>query len=129
MSSDTGVLMPKEGSKFVALNSKNVKIKEDGIDKLGDLIVEEVNCGMLSPGNFSQVDVHPKSDDPDAIAWIFLVDTLNFCFWHNENEEGWKVDGYTGYFALCAAINRAIKEKVRKLCVIYLSFDCVCGQF
>lgn len=24
---------------------------------------------------------------------------------------GWEVDGYTGYFALCAAVNRAIKEK------------------
>lgn len=38
------------------------------------------------------------------------MDTLNFCFWNFENEIGWKVDGYTGYFALCAAVNRAMKE-------------------
>lgn len=38
------------------------------------------------------------------------MDTLNFCFWRNDNGDGWQVDGYTGYFALCAAINRAFKE-------------------
>lgn len=47
---------------------------------------------------------------------IFVVDTLNFCFWtpkecppftveYNNNE-------YTGYWALCAAINRALDENI-----------------
>lgn len=59
--------------------------------------------------NFSQNQHHPKCTDPIAIDWIFVVDTLNFCFWKQEGQPGWTVDGYSGYFALCAAINRAIK--------------------
>ncbi|CAH1998745.1 unnamed protein product [Acanthoscelides obtectus] len=106
------VLSPKEGAKIIASKAKHVKIKEEGINKLGDVIVEEITSGQLSPDNFSQVEVHPSPDEPWALDWLFVVDTLNFCFWHNENDEGWVVEGYTGYFALCAAINRAIKEKV-----------------
>lgn len=106
------VLMPKKAAEFIASKAKHVKIVSDNIKKLGDILVNEIETGKLSPKNFSQTDVHPRSDQPWAIDWIFVVDTLNFCFWHNENEEGWKVEGYTGYFALCAAINRAQKEKV-----------------
>ncbi|KAJ8938638.1 hypothetical protein NQ318_015937 [Aromia moschata] len=92
--------------------AKHVKIKEENIKRLGDVLVEEIKLGRLSPDNFSQTDVHPNSDDAWALDWLFVVDTLNFCFWHNEKEEGWKVEGYTGYFALCAAINRAQREKI-----------------
>ncbi|XP_019878710.2 queuosine salvage protein [Aethina tumida] len=105
-------LNPKDSGKIIAELSTFVKIKKDGITKLGDEIVEEIDSGRLTPGNFSQVDVHPNSNDPWALDWLFIVDTLNFCFWHHEHEEGWKVEGYTGYFALCAAINRALKENV-----------------
>lgn len=109
------VLMPKKAAEFIASKAKNVKIVSQNIEKLGDILVQEINSGKLSSNNFSQVDVHPTSDKPWAIDWIFLVDTLNFCFWHNENEEGWKVNGYSGYFALCAAINRAQDENVCNL--------------
>lgn len=104
--------MPKKAAEFIASQAKYVKIISNNIKELGDILVEEVENGNLSPKNFSHTDVHPTSEQPWAIDWIFVVDTLNFCFWHKENKEGWKVDGYTGYFALCAAINRAQKEKV-----------------
>jgi len=105
-------LPPKESGKFISDSAKHVKINEDGIKKLGDLLVEEINSGQLSPENFSQNQFHPKPEDPWALDWIFVVDTINFCFWHTENEEGWVVEGKSGYFALCNAINRAMKEKV-----------------
>ncbi|KAJ8926322.1 hypothetical protein NQ314_021307 [Rhamnusium bicolor] len=105
-------LSVKTSAKFISSLSKHVKINEESIHKLGDILIEEIESGRLSPNNFSQTDVHPKSDEPWALDWLFVVDTLNFCFWHKENEEGWKVDGYSGYFALCAAVNRAQKEKV-----------------
>jgi hypothetical protein len=71
--------------------------------------VQEIESGKLSSENFTQVKLHPKAEDPWALDWLFVVDTLNFCFWSLEDEVGWTVDGYTGYFALCAAINRALK--------------------
>ncbi|XP_018572949.1 queuosine salvage protein [Anoplophora glabripennis] len=106
------VLTPKESGKLIRSLSKQVTINEEGIEKLGNVLIEEIKSGKLSPDNFSQTPVHPKPEDPWAIDWIFVVDTLNFCFWSNENEEGWKVEGYTGYFALCAAIKRAQREKI-----------------
>lgn len=67
----------------------------------------------MSIDNFSQVNFHPKSSESYALNWIFIVDTLNFCFWTPENRKGkFTIEGQSGYFALCAAINRAIKEGV-----------------
>lgn len=41
------------------------------------------------------------------------MDTLNFCFWSfDDAKEKYTVKGETGYFALCAAINRALDEKI-----------------
>lgn len=63
--------------------------------------------------NFSQVNFHPKASESHALNWIFLIDTLNFCFWTPEEQPGkWTVENETGYFALCAAINRALKEGI-----------------
>ncbi|XP_044746382.1 queuosine salvage protein [Coccinella septempunctata] len=104
------MISPKVSAEYISLHSTNVKIKTDGLRKLGDLLCDEVKSGKLSPSNFSQTELHPTSNDPWALDWILVVDTLNYCFWHNEDELGWRVDGYTGYFALCAAINKAIKN-------------------
>jgi hypothetical protein len=52
-----------------------------------------------------------------AINWIFLVDTLNFSFWSENKDNNSKEIKYQvvynnktweGYWALCAAINRAL---------------------
>lgn len=77
-------------------------------------LIQEIQAGRLSPEYFSQSEVHPKFTDPWAIDWIFVVDTINFCFWKPEHETGWKVNNKTGYIALCAAINRA--QQVIFLC-------------
>ncbi|CAN8065225.1 unnamed protein product [Agarophyton chilense] len=60
--------------------------------------------------------LHPSSSSPHALEWIFLVDTLNFCFWTPRAVEPftvlYKSTPYTGYWALCAAVNRAIDEQI-----------------
>lgn len=69
--------------------------------------------GSLDVRNFSQHEFHPQESDKNALNWIFIIDTLNFCFWTNEgSQEKWTVDGQTGYFALCAAIKRALTNSV-----------------
>lgn len=105
-------LQPREAAKFIAESSSDIKISDKGIEKLGKVLIEDINSGALSVENFSQKNVHPSKHDRKALDWLFVVDTLNFCFWSNEQDDGWTVDGHTGYFALCAAINRALKEKV-----------------
>jgi len=55
--------------------------------------------------------LHPKVADEKAIDWIFVIDSLNFSFWPNSNED-YTINGYNGYWALCAAINRAIDNHI-----------------
>lgn len=56
---------------------------------------------------FSQHQYHPTPNDKDAIEWLFVIDTLNFCFWTPEDDTKWQVCGESGYYALCAALKRA----------------------
>lgn len=75
-------------------------------------VVSAIISGQLDVKNFSQHEHHPKPTDKNAIEWIFVIDTLNFCFWTPENAAKWTVSGETGYFGLCAAINRALKNGI-----------------
>ncbi|XP_011134932.1 queuosine salvage protein isoform X2 [Harpegnathos saltator] len=75
-----------------------------------DLIVKAIADSSLSLNNFLQCEFHPKHDDPLAVDWIFILDTLNFSFWTQTGAKKWTVNGQTGYFALCAAVKRAIEE-------------------
>lgn len=53
--------------------------------------------------------IHPDKYHEKAVDWVFVTDALNFCFWSLNKESQWTVNGYTGYFALEAALHRAIK--------------------
>lgn len=75
-------------------------------------VVKAIISKELDVANFSQHEHHPKPCDKNAIEWIFVIDTLNFCFWTPENATKWQVCGETGYFALCAAINRAQRNGI-----------------
>lgn len=66
----------------------------------------------LKISNFSQSKYHPKPTDSWAIEQLFLIDTLNFCFWPLPGEPKWTVCNESGYFALCAAIDRAVQNRI-----------------
>ena len=55
--------------------------------------------------------LHPKVADKRAIDWIFVIDSLNFSFWPNSNQD-YSINSHTGYWALCAAINRALDNGI-----------------
>ncbi|XP_076235542.1 queuosine 5'-phosphate N-glycosylase/hydrolase [Calliopsis andreniformis] len=103
-------LMPKESAKLIARLSKNVSIEEEGIKNLACMILVGLKDHTVSVNNFSQCQFHPSSEDPRAVDWIFVLDTLNYSFWSKKESLKWTVNGHTGYFALCAAIKRAIDE-------------------
>lgn len=64
----------------------------------------------LQIANFSQSKYHPKASDPWALDQLFVIDTLNFCFWSPPGQPKWTVSNESGYFALCAAISRAMQN-------------------
>lgn len=55
--------------------------------------------------------LNPKDMTESTLEWIFVVDLLNFSFW-SSTEQVYSVEGYTGYWALCAAINRGLREGI-----------------
>ena len=103
-------VMPRESAKLIARLSKNVFIEEEGVKNLACVILEGLKDRTISVNNFSQLQFHPSPDDPRAVDWIFVLDTLNYSFWSRKDSPKWTVDGQIGYFALCAAVKRAIDE-------------------
>ncbi|XP_065370122.1 queuosine 5'-phosphate N-glycosylase/hydrolase [Calliphora vicina] len=103
-------LLPRESGEFIVKNAQYIKIKPEGIENLTKEIIKGIQEKRIDVNNFSQHDLHPKPTDDFALEWIFVVDTLNFCFWTPADYTKYKVMGHTGYFALCAALNRAMKE-------------------
>uniref|UniRef100_A0A1B6C8Q7 Queuosine 5'-phosphate N-glycosylase/hydrolase n=1 Tax=Clastoptera arizonana TaxID=38151 RepID=A0A1B6C8Q7_9HEMI len=107
-------LLPKESGSLISKTSTNVFINKDGVLKLSEQIANKLLSEEALNFSYSSSDCHPKPSK-DAIDWIFVVDTLNFCFWSDIGkswEVTWNDKVYTGYFALCAAINRALQEGI-----------------
>ncbi|CAB4481639.1 uncharacterized protein OCT59_001965 [Rhizophagus irregularis] len=113
-----------ESAYFISKNSKDVFIPQDSIQEAANTIYSNMKKLKYSISVWKQHELHPKVANEDAINWIFLVDLLNFSFWSDlEKEKGSNIQErfsiyhkdkiYTGYWSLCAAINRAIDEGIQ----------------
>ncbi|XP_050536222.1 queuosine salvage protein isoform X2 [Daktulosphaira vitifoliae] len=110
------VLAILESCKQVLKDSQDVKINYSRIPYLANKICEKILNGILVPEEFKKSPLHPKFEDEGAVNWIFIIDSLNFCFFDPNNKRHWTVtwknEIYTGYFGLCAAINKAIEKGI-----------------
>ncbi|KAM3588653.1 hypothetical protein VKS41_001094 [Umbelopsis sp. WA50703] len=109
---------------MISQNSQDVSVPPAGVKKAAQVVYENMKKRQYSTKTWKQHPLNPKIADGTAIDWIFLVDLLNFSFWSERDPDDKSVphparyaveyDGvkYTGYWALCACINRAIKEGV-----------------
>ena len=77
-----------------------------------ELILEQIKKKRYSTKAWKEHALNPKECTKETIEWIFLVDLLNFSFWNERSELlEYSVNGYKGYWSLCAAINRAIYDE------------------
>jgi hypothetical protein len=119
------LVMPLESAGFVMKNAKSVNLNQSGIDFLAKKIYDSLKSRNCSYFNWKAAPLNPKKMNEFAINWIFLVDSLNFSFWsdlelnNNTNKMSSQIEKYTvvynnvqyhGYWALCAAVNRALDE-------------------
>ncbi|CAG2101412.1 unnamed protein product [Medioppia subpectinata] len=105
---------PLVSSESVVNSAKDVWIKEEGIEKMAQMLLllkHEIESKKYGTSVWREHPLHPKVADQKTIDWIFVIDSLNFSFWPNPNED-YTIDGHTGYWALCAAINRAISKGI-----------------
>jgi hypothetical protein len=92
----------------VVEGAASVRIDPDAVERLAEKIANR----EFTPPEWAH-DLH-WSGEPDATAnFIFVLDALNFCFW---GEPRWIVtyngERYNGYWALAAALTRAMKQDV-----------------
>uniref|UniRef100_A0A0K0G2H2 Queuosine 5'-phosphate N-glycosylase/hydrolase n=1 Tax=Strongyloides venezuelensis TaxID=75913 RepID=A0A0K0G2H2_STRVS len=111
-----GVLSPRQTGEFVADGrNPNVKCNEDGVIKAANMIVEAMRNGEIVQVDFDAYELHPKSGREDSIDWVFFMDVINFSFWSEKGNPfhvTYKGKKYSGYFAGCAAVNRALDNGI-----------------
>jgi hypothetical protein len=95
-------------------------------------VVERANDVTIDPEKLEQVaeelldnasepptwddKLHFRDGTWRTAGWVFVLDALNFCFWSEDPDPGerWRVEYkgelYDGYWALAAALRRAVDE-------------------
>jgi len=111
------VMMPAESGRWITTRATQVKILDEGVENCARDIYNKVSSGELEMTKmFVKTDVHPKESDNSGIDWVFFADTLNFSFWMPESGPQYLVtyngQTYTGYLAMCAAINRSLDKGI-----------------
>ncbi|CAG9796875.1 unnamed protein product [Diatraea saccharalis] len=104
------ILQPAKSAEYIARLSNHVKIHESGINKLCEEVLLSLKSNKLEiPATGANIQ-YPDKEDVRTVDWIFVADALNFCFWSYSDNNKWTVDNYSGYYALEAALSRALKE-------------------
>ncbi|XP_026758870.2 queuosine salvage protein [Galleria mellonella] len=106
-----GILPPAQSALYISEHSTHVKIHEEGLEKLSAEMFTSIKDKLEIPDTGANISYLSK-DDPKAVDWIFVADALNFCFWSYTGAVKWTVDGHSGYYALEAALSRAVKEGI-----------------
>ncbi|XP_063788930.1 queuosine 5'-phosphate N-glycosylase/hydrolase-like [Pseudophryne corroboree] len=110
-------LAPREAGKFITENSKDVFVEPQGVSSLAKKLFEKIGRKEISLAGWKTLhELNPQSSGEDAVNWVFFADTLNFSFWSESQEKKflvrYKGKEYSGYWAFCAAINRALDEGI-----------------
>ncbi|KAF9173214.1 hypothetical protein BGX21_004457 [Mortierella sp. AD011] len=87
-------------------------------------IFEAMKKTHYDTSKWKEHPLNPKECNASTVDWIFLVDLLNFSFWSEididdtgvPHPDRYRVTfhdvGYTGYWSMVAAINRALEEGI-----------------
>ncbi|OTF74014.1 DUF2419 domain containing protein [Euroglyphus maynei] len=105
-------MLPKESAQFVMSVADHVTIDTNSVKELATRLKESVSLNEYDLKKWkSDNPLHPQEMVEKSIDHIFFIDSLNFSFWPDENQD-FSIDGEIGYWALCAAIKRALNEKI-----------------
>jgi hypothetical protein len=96
-----------ETSQNVANKSVYVWIDENAVEDLCKTWVEK-GIGAPPWDSFH----HFEGASEDTVAYLFVLDALNFCFWPPPGKARWEIEygsrRYSGYYALSLSLKRAI---------------------
>eukprot|EP01117_Protostelium_nocturnum_P015076 TRINITY_DN5801_c0_g1_i3.p1 TRINITY_DN5801_c0_g1~~TRINITY_DN5801_c0_g1_i3.p1 ORF type:complete len:303 (+),score=105.23 TRINITY_DN5801_c0_g1_i3:87-995(+) len=105
-----------ESAEFISANSKDVKICHDGMDDAAKELCKAYKTGEFRLENWKKHELNPTIEEESTLDWIFLVDTLNFCFWNPPGNPLYSINyrgkNWTGYWTLPASIDLALEEGI-----------------
>ncbi len=98
-----------ETTKYVVERSRYIDINKDKIKELAENWAKEK---IKIPGwNY---DYHFFDNSWQTCEYLFVLDSLNFCFWSKEPADKWRIkyqNSYLdGYFALSYSLKKAVEE-------------------
>ncbi|ORX69288.1 hypothetical protein DL89DRAFT_268291 [Linderina pennispora] len=106
-----------DSAEFINRTSQDVSVPLNGVKAAAQKIMQRMQQIGYSTAEWKKNTLTPSVADSAAIEWIFVVDSLNFSFWTDKpqaNQYTVSLDGqaYRGYWTLCAAVNRAMREGI-----------------
>lgn len=116
----------KDSALFISEHAKDVTINPAAIQSTAEWLAKcHQDGGAFELKRWrTENPLHWQEASKECVQWIFLIDTLNFSFWNDDDSRPYTVayrgQHYRGYWSLCAAINRALEEGHPLLDAAYL---------
>jgi Queuosine salvage protein len=98
-------------AKDVAEKSRYVRINQEALKNFSHALAER---GAPVPA-WDAVH-HFRGNDEETVAYVLVVDTVNFCFWPPPGEKKWEISckgsRYSGYYGLAVALKKALESGI-----------------
>jgi hypothetical protein len=100
-----------ETAKYISAKSQKVALDKDALFRFCDKLVQQ---GIKVPPWDNRY--HLCGCGQDTVAYLLVLDSLNFCFWPSSRDFRWEIDDalgrLSGYYALAASLKRAAESGV-----------------
>ncbi|GMS97025.1 hypothetical protein PENTCL1PPCAC_19200 [Pristionchus entomophagus] len=109
-------LTPMESGEWISQRSGAVRVDIPRCHQLARQIMDSIQDGTIGDIEYKASPLHPEGlSDEQHLNWVFVIDTLNFSFWPNDNEEyyvDYRGNREVGYLAMCAAFMKAYEGDI-----------------
>ena len=100
-----------EATQKVAQQSRHVHLDEEALDLFSNELLAD---GVQIPP--WDCFYHFCGDREEMVAYLLVLDSLNFCFWPLPGETRWEIEYHSkrvsGYFGLAAALKQALESGI-----------------
>jgi hypothetical protein len=100
-----------ETAKHVAEKSRHVRIEPEALRRLS----RELARGSIPIPGWDD-EHHFRGDDEATLAYLLVLDAINFCFWPPPGRDKWEISheqsAYSGYYALSVSLKKALESGI-----------------
>ncbi len=101
----------------VMRRARHVSIDSDKISAAAERVRQRLEAGLEKP----ETSFGSTGRYEDDCQLVFLLDSVNFCFWPDATKPKWRVNGTGGWYSLVNCFARSSKRGIPILDAAYLS--------